>query len=68
MATFYPTTTQQLIDDIEAANGNTEANVIELAAETTYTLTPVDNTADGPNGLPSITSEVTINGKETKRL
>ena len=28
----------------------------------TYTLTAVDNTTDGPNGLPSVTSPLTLTG------
>src|SRR5713226_5562203 len=32
------------------------------SADTTYTLTAVDNDTDGPNGLPSITSTLTIKG------
>jgi hypothetical protein len=51
-----------LIGAITAANANGEANTITLAAGT-YTLTAVNNTAvDGPNGLPSITSPLTITG------
>ncbi len=62
MATFSPTTVSELIDAIEAANSNGQANMIELAASTTYTLSNIDNNTDGPNGLPSITGEITING------
>jgi len=51
-----------LINAITTANGNGEADIINLAADGTYTLTAVDNNTDGPNGLPSITSEITING------
>jgi hypothetical protein len=51
-----------LIGAITAANANGEANTITLAAGT-YTLTAVNNTTvDGPNGLPSITSPLTITG------
>jgi hypothetical protein len=52
-----------LIAAIHEANANGEANTIALEAGT-YTLTAVDNTTDGPNGLPSITSEflLTIQG------
>jgi hypothetical protein len=54
---------QCLIDAIHEANANGKKNTIRLAAGT-YTLTEVDNTTDGPNGLPSITSEfrLTIQG------
>jgi hypothetical protein len=50
-----------LIDAINQANANGEANTITLEAGT-YTLTAVDNTTDGPNGLPSVTGTVTIQG------
>ena len=38
-----------------------EANTITLAAGT-YTLTAVDNDTDGPTGLPSVTSPLTLRG------
>lgn len=50
-----------LIVAINTANANGEANTITLEAGT-YTLTAVDNTTDGPNGLPSVTGMVTIQG------
>jgi hypothetical protein len=50
-----------LIAAMQAANANGEANTITLEAGT-YTLTAVDNTTDGANGLPSITSTLTIRG------
>jgi hypothetical protein len=50
-----------LINAINTANANGEANTITLEAGT-YTLTAVDNTIDGPNGLPSVTSTLTIQG------
>jgi hypothetical protein len=50
-----------LIDAIDQANANGEANTITLEAGT-YTLTAVDNNTDGPNGLPSVTSTLTIQG------
>ncbi|HUF38549.1 MAG TPA: choice-of-anchor Q domain-containing protein [Anaerolineales bacterium] len=37
-------------------------DTIVLAAASTYTLSAAHNTTDGPNGLPSITSVVTIEG------
>ena len=54
--------TAALIAAIHAANGNGQANTLNLAAGCTYFLTAVDNNADGPNGLPSIASEIAING------
>jgi hypothetical protein len=50
-----------LIDAINQANASGEANTITLEAGT-YTLTAVDNTTDGANGLPSMTSLLTIRG------
>lgn len=60
-----------LRDAITAANTDTAmggcvagngADTIELPVDTTITLTEPDNNTDGLNGLPSITSEVIING------
>jgi len=61
-----------LVDAITAANSDTAtggcsagsgADTIELESSTTYTLTVANNNADdSDNGLPSITSEITING------
>jgi CSLREA domain-containing protein len=48
-----------LREAIFAANQLPGANTIELGAKTFYTLTEADN---GSNGLPIITSTVTING------
>jgi hypothetical protein len=50
-----------LITAINTANADGEADLITLA-EGTYTLTAVDNVTDGPNGLPSIVSAMTIQG------
>ena len=50
-----------LIDAINTANANSEADEINLEAGT-YTLTTVDNMSDGPNGLPLITSQIIIKG------
>jgi hypothetical protein len=51
-----------LIAAINTANSNGEADVITLAAGCVYTLTSVDNTTDGDNGLPVISSEITLTG------
>ena len=55
-----------LINAINAANANGDANTIRLAAGT-YTLTAVDNVTPGRgpggNGLPVITSSLTITGR-----
>ncbi len=51
-----------LISAINTANGNGQPDTINLEASCTYTLTIVNNTTDGPNGLPSITSQIIIHG------
>jgi len=55
------TTTGQPHTDCTAGNPG-GADTIVLPTGGTYTLTVVNNATDGPNGLPSITSEITING------
>jgi hypothetical protein len=50
-----------------AANGNGQADIINLAAGGTYTLTTIDNSSNGANGLPVIINDaagldLTING------
>lgn len=54
----------ELIAAINTANGNGQANTIELKVGCTYTLTAADNRAgvSGGNGLPLITSSLTIAG------
>jgi hypothetical protein len=53
---------QCLIIAINQANANLQPeNTIQLEAGT-YTLMNVDNNTDGANGLPSITSNLTISG------
>src|SRR5262245_38398387 len=51
-----------LVNAINMANGNGMADTIELAPLCTYTLTTVNNTTGEPNGLPVITSDITIDG------
>lgn len=53
-----------LIAAINVANGNGQANTIELAPGGTYTLTAVDNThfSTGPSGLPWVTGRIILNG------
>jgi hypothetical protein len=53
---------QCLIDAINEANANGQKNTIRLEAGT-YTLTAVDNFTFGRNGLPVITSTLTITGQ-----
>ena len=50
-----------LTDALHVANATTAHDVINISG--TYELTTVDNTTDGPNGLPSITSSLTINSE-----
>jgi len=50
-----------LITAIHTANSNGEINTITLAVGL-YTLTTVDHDTDGPTGLPSITSVLTLRG------
>jgi hypothetical protein len=56
-----------LIDAINTANANGDANTITLDVGT-YTLTAVDNISEGSpaerNGLPSITSTLTLRGAD----
>jgi predicted outer membrane repeat protein len=61
-----------LINAINNANSNPAHSTLDLASGCTYTLTAVDNTATssfggstfdyGDNGLPQISTEITING------
>ncbi len=58
-----PCTTDFLIVSINNANNNGPGtDTIELAPGCVYELGVVDNTIDGNNGLPSITSSIVING------
>jgi len=58
----------QLIADINTANGNDEADTINLTAGATYTLVSVNSALTGSNGLPIIAldgvpaNSLTING------
>jgi hypothetical protein len=54
---------QCLIEAIQEANTNGQKNTLRLAAGT-YTLTTVNNSnnIDGPNGLPSITGKIIVQG------
>lgn len=58
-----PCSTEFLITSINNANGNGPGtDVIELEAGCVYELGTVDNTVDGNNGTPTITSSIVING------
>src|SRR5436190_1753073 len=52
---------------MNTANTNGEADVINLAANGSYILTAIDNSLNGPNGLPAVKDDaadvdLTING------
>src|SRR5262249_53292111 len=56
-STYVAFTASDLIADINAANLNGGANTIVLDGHRNFTLTAVDNTADGPTGLPVIADQ-----------
>ncbi len=51
-----------LIAAINSANAAGGSNTVQFGAGCTYTLTAVDNNWYGPNGLPAIASDITIEG------
>ncbi len=51
--------TDQAVDGCSAGNG---ADTILLENQSGYSISNVDNVTDGPNGLPVIRSEITIQG------
>lgn len=51
-----------LREAICAANNTAGADTITLSAGMVYTLDEIDNMVNGANGLPSITSEITLQG------
>ena len=62
-AVFDAPDVPSLISAINTANSNLDpSNTINLSSNATYDLTAVDNVTSGPNGLPSITSTMIING------
>lgn len=58
-STYYAATASDLIADIRAANKAGGSNTIVLTAATTspYVVTAVDNSTDGPTGLPVISKK-----------
>jgi hypothetical protein len=64
LASFTAASVAELISDMNAANAAGGSNTITLAAGTTFQLNAVDNTTDGPNGLPVIAAgdDLTIVG------
>jgi hypothetical protein len=63
-SSFTAATVSDLIADIDAANQAGGSNTIALAAGATFLLTAVNNTIDGPTGLPVIAANdnLTIQG------
>ncbi|MBI1785241.1 hypothetical protein HYR69_08865, partial [Candidatus Sumerlaeota bacterium] len=59
-ATFNVSNVSQLISAINSANSNGQSNDVINMTTGTYTLTAVDNS--GENGLPIISTSITING------
>src|SRR5262245_5874735 len=53
-SSFTAASVSELIADINAANLSAEADTITLVAGNTFTLTEVNNTTNGPTGLPII--------------
>jgi hypothetical protein len=51
-----------VVDAVAAANSNPGPDTIELTAGCTYLFTTVDNWWYGPNALPAISSDLTIEG------
>src|ERR1700722_12104188 len=67
LSAFNAGTSAALIADIAKANTNgASANTINLTGTGPYVLTAVNNTPNGPNGLPvigsTVASTLTING------
>jgi hypothetical protein len=61
-SSYTAATVSDLIADVNAANAAGGSNTITLTAATTspYVLSKVDNTADGPTGLPVIAAGDTL--------
>jgi len=59
-----PCTKDFLVWSINNANSNPGTDIINLDPGCTYQLDIVDNTVDGNNGLPTITSSIIINGND----
>ncbi|MDD2724409.1 MAG: right-handed parallel beta-helix repeat-containing protein [Methylovulum sp.] len=49
-------------DGVGGCPAGSSADILRLKANQTYTLNTVNNLNQGPNGLPSITSKITVNG------
>lgn len=68
--TYFADNPTELTDAITQANGTPQADTICLTQDKFYNLDTVAETNDGPNGLPAITSDITIlgNGAIIRRL
>jgi hypothetical protein len=65
-ATLFPVDNTTLVADVTAANATGQADTIDLGGGT-FTLNVVDNNWYGPNGLPPIASDITVqNGTITR--
>jgi hypothetical protein len=62
LSSYTASSVQDLINDINAANkhGGTNTIVLTAPAASPYVLTAVDNSTDGPTGLPVITNGNTL--------
>ncbi len=63
-AVFNVSNVSGLISAINSANANAEDDTINMTTGT-YTLTSVNNTTEGDNGLPVIATKITINGNDS---
>lgn len=52
----------ELLDAIAKANADNAPDTLELASNCVFTLTAVDNSTPNPNGLPVITTDITLSG------
>jgi hypothetical protein len=66
LSNYTAATVADLIADINAANSAGGSNTITLAPNTTFDITSVNNTTNGPNGLPVIAAgnNLSIVGQE----
>lgn len=55
-------------DGVKGCPAGSGADTINLPERKTYWLAVVDNYTDGANGLPSVTSDITINGNDSKLI
>src|SRR6266550_5583374 len=57
-----PCNAAALVTALAAVSGTGQSGTVTLTAGCTYTMTAVDNTADGPNAFPDILGSVTLVG------